>query len=362
MEAGSYTMKVVNAVFSKQDGGLEQASVDYTRALHMVGCEMLFLTGTRATYDDRAEEAGASKITKIANRFGYHDVLAMWTIRRWLQQEKPDIVFAHGNRAICLLRKAARGIVPVIAVNHTINVKHSVNAEHIITVNSEQKQELLDRGHKDAGAIHVVYNMVYVTPEQCDYTPPPLQSPPVFGVMARLWTTKGIDVFLRAAGILQRRGVDFRAVIGGAGPLKDQLYAVAKEENVTEKVHFAGWLKDREAFYRGIDIFCLPSRQETFGIVVLEAFQHKKPVIASAVSGPLELSAGRDVALFVPPEDAEKLADAMQQLLHDPARRETLVNTAFTLLQERYTMPVIAQQLKHLAEQVINAASANITR
>ena len=350
-------MKIVNAVFSKQNGGLEQASIDYTKAFKYLGWDIAFLTSTRAPYWQEAENAGA-KATRIPNFMGYWDFLAIFLIRRWLKKHKVDAIIAHGNRAISLLRKAANNGAPVICVNHTESVKRSVGAKNIITVNTEQKNKILSYGHQDAAAIHVVPNMVIVSEEQRIYQPKPFQAPPVIGVMARLWPTKGVDIFIKALGILQRQGVAFKARIGGSGPEKEALELLIKQEDLTEKVELSGWITDRNEFYRSMDVFCLPSRQETFGIVVLEAFQYKLPVVASAVSGPVELSDNRNVIQFVPPDNPESLANALKQVIENEVDAKLMAAEGFTLLEERYRLETVAMRLKAIIEGVCHNEGA----
>ena len=78
---------------------------------------------------------------------GQWDPLAVWRLRRELARLKPDAVIAQGNRAIALLRPAARGLAPLIAVNHSINIKRTIGADFVIAINDDMKRRLIEAGH-----------------------------------------------------------------------------------------------------------------------------------------------------------------------------------------------------------------------
>lgn len=349
-------MKIINAVFSKQNGGLEQASIDYTNAFRLHGHEVTMLLSDRCPFVADAEATGCA-VHYVQNRFGHMDYPAVWQLRGWLKQQKPDILFAHGNRAVSLLRKAARGIAPVVAVNHTTSVKRSVGADAAIVVNAQLKTDLLACGHADADTVFVLPNMVIITPEQkalrVSHAP---QTPPVIGVLARFSPEKGLHVLMDALAMLHERGHDFRLRLGGSGPLHDELVEYIAAKGLTKQVELCGWVSDREGFYDSLDVYCLPSRAETFGIVVLEAMQRKLPVVATACVGVLQLVDGReDVALLVPPGEAAPLADALERTLTDWELSKALATAGYALVTEKYDIQIVAGQLQKIIAQTVQA-------
>lgn len=345
-------MYVVNVVLSSQNGGLERASLDYVSAFLRLEHKVSLIVRNTCQFADEAQALGC-EVHFQPNRFGLYDPVAMWELRRWVKQEKPDIIFAHGNRAISLMRRAVGRLVPVVAVNHTSRVRRSVGSDAVIVVNATQKADVLRLGHRDMSRVFIVPNMVTITDNQRrkEVSPAP-RDVPVLGVLSRFWEVKGVDVFIRAVAELKRRGIVFHARIGGDGILRERLDALSRQENLGDVLEFVGWVKDRNAFYDSIDIFCLPSRSETFGIVVLEAFQHKVPVVATRTIGPLEISEGREVVQFVPSEDSMAFADAVQELLRDWQKSRIQAAAAFSLLEEKYDVNVVAGQLRSIIEEV----------
>lgn len=348
-------MKIVNAVFSKLNGGLEQASLDYARALRMQGNEVIMLVNDRCQFMDEVRDAG-DRVHVQNNRLGKSDPLAKIRLRRWLQKEKPDVVIAHGNRAIVLATAAAKGVAPVIAVNHTSSVKASLDTTAAITVNDEQKRDLLALGHPDESAVFVAPNMVHLTEAQrAGKVAASSHKPLVLGALARLAPTKGVDVLVDAVAELTKRGVDVRAHVGGVGQCEDELREQVQRLGVADKVEFKGWVTDRDGFYDAIDVYVLPSREETFGIVVLEAFQRKLPVVATDCIGVRFLSAGREAVALVPLEDPLAMADAIEKIAADWSYAQTLATTGYALVEEKYDIQIVAAQLQKIITHVVQA-------
>ena len=74
-------------------------------------------------------------------------------------------------------------------------------------------------------------------------------------------------------------------------------------------------------FFAGIDVFCLPLRSDSFGLVLLEAWANGKPVIAYRAGGPADLIHHGEDGLQIPCGDLEGLAEGMLLLEHDPSLR-----------------------------------------
>jgi glycosyltransferase involved in cell wall biosynthesis len=115
-----------------------------------------------------------------------------------------------------------------------------------------------------------------------------------------------------------------------AAALQTQVYARSWERRVIFTGPLAG--RQLDAAYDAADLLVLPSRFETYGMVVTEALAHGRPVVATDVGGVREAlgpgPAGSAPGLLVPPEDAQALAGALRAWLDDPVLRERLAHAA----------------------------------
>jgi glycosyltransferase involved in cell wall biosynthesis len=91
-----------------------------------------------------------------------------------------------------------------------------------------------------------------------------------------------------------------------------------------DAVHFLGEISRTRLAeeYVNADCFCLPSVQEGFGIVFLEAMAAGLPIVACRTAAVPEVVADGVTGLLVPPESPERLTDALEEILTDSARRK----------------------------------------
>lgn len=145
--------------------------------------------------------------------------------------------------------------------------------------------------------------------------------------VSNLWPTKGIDLNLRALARLQSQGRRFgRYTIVGDGPERPKLEALAKKLGLTDRVVFTGRLVNEKALEQvaAADIFSLPSWQESFGIVYLEAMACGKPVIGCLTQGAADIIRPERDGLLVEPRNVDQLSEALGALLENPDRARVM--------------------------------------
>ena len=151
--------------------------------------------------------------------------------------------------------------------------------------------------------------------------------------VGRLYLRKRVDVLLRAAARLRPRIRRLEVRLVGDGPCARALHGLARELHLEET---ATWLGDisRSSLageYNRAHVFCLPSVQEGFGIVLLEAMAAGKPVVASRSSAiPEVLPHGT----LVEPESPEALAAGILDLYESGERRAALAETGLCWVEQ----------------------------
>lgn len=144
---------------------------------------------------------------------------------------------------------------------------------------------------------------------------------------------KGFDVMVRAMPLIRARVPDVEWVIVGGGSLRGEIEQLASVHRLDGTARFVGQLSDeeRDRWLERATVFAMPSRVpadgvggEGFGIVYLEAGAHGLPVVAGKVGGALDAVIDQHTGLLVDPTDHVAVADAISELLSDPARAETL--------------------------------------
>ena len=171
----------------------------------------------------------------------------------------------------------------------------------------------------------------------------PRQTNAAVKALGRFAHKKGFDVLLQAVAHAAAQGATFRLEIGGDGPERASLKALAARLGIEDRVTFCGWIDDVEAFLADAGLFVLPSRVESFGIVILEAMACGVPIIATRVSGPLATLDG-DTALLVPSDDPAAMAAAMRAVFEAPDAAEARARAALASFKASYAEPVVMER------------------
>jgi glycosyltransferase involved in cell wall biosynthesis len=136
--------------------------------------------------------------------------------------------------------------------------------------------------------------------------------------VCNLWHLKGIDLNLEALARLKEKGLaGWEYVVVGDGPERKNLARQAADLGISEQVVFTGRLSHDEAMRRmsNADIFSMPSRSESFGMVYLEAMAYGKPAIGCSGTGAEDIIVQGKTGLLVPKENIEGLAEALENLM-----------------------------------------------
>ncbi|HRJ49476.1 MAG TPA: glycosyltransferase, partial [Phycisphaerales bacterium] len=184
--------------------------------------------------------------------------------------------------------------------------------------------------------------------------------------LSRVHYKKGVEHFLRAAGILRDRGVACRWYIAGDGEpgYMKSLRDLCASLGLDDRVHFLGMVKGREkiSLFQASDLFLLPTSQENFGFAIVEAMAAGVPVVTTKgvdLWPELQSCGGAEIV----EQDAGPIADTVARLLADRAARRRMGEQArawvFENLEER---AVIGQFVSAYADAVSERTGAPIGR
>jgi glycosyltransferase involved in cell wall biosynthesis len=341
-------LRIVNAMFGRKKGAIEQAFIDYSKCLADLGCEVTVLAYQDTPLIKTLPEAIA---VKTITNFGQWDPLAAWKLKKVIKDINPDIIIAHGSRATILLSKSVTDI-PIVTVCHNYNIKQISACDNIITVTDELRRTFIKKGCKDS-SITTIPNMVYIPPSMPEqkFT---WQDPVVIGTMGRFVAKKGFNIFLRALKTLKDKNIPFKAILGGTGTDLEKLKSLATSLGIEDSVSFPGWIENKEEFFSSIDIFCSSSLYEPFGTVILEAFIYCVPVITTDTEGAIEVVRPHIDALMVEAGEADALADAMEKLITNPQFAEKIAREGYSVVHSTFDSKLVGKRLYFALEKIIN--------
>ena len=274
------------------------------------------------------------------------DARTVARLRRWLGQDQPAVLHAHGLRAGALAALALAGrpgrrtalVVtvhnaappgqPAAAVYAALELIVARRAAAVLPVSADLAGRLRRRGARIAGqAVVAAPGSPAPDPAQVAAVRRDIggDGRPVVLAAGRLAAQKGFGTLLEAAARWQRRDPVPLLVIAGDGPLGPALRAQAAAAGT--EVRFLGPRPDVPVLLAAADVVVVPSSWEGQPLIVQEALRAGRPLVASRAGGIADLT-GADGALLVPPGDPEVLAAAVTRLVDDPGEAAALAAAA----------------------------------
>lgn len=176
---------------------------------------------------------------------------------------------------------------------------------------------------------------------------------PVVGTFAHLSLKKGYRELVRAAQIVLQRMPRAQFWCFGDGPLRGELERYAREVGIGDRFRLFGFRRDVPDLMRSIDVMCLPSHREPFGLVYVEAALAERPVIACDAGGAREIIVPHETGLLVPAEqNVEPLAEALLTLLENRDTAAAMGRRGRELALARFGWPRYLAGLRELYDRV----------
>jgi glycosyltransferase involved in cell wall biosynthesis len=161
---------------------------------------------------------------------------------------------------------------------------------------------------------------------------------PVFGCVARLHESKGVQYLPAIARELIRTLPSAKILVAGDGPLRNGLERDIRGAGLSESLRLLGWREDVPDLLAALDAFFLPSVEESFPRTILEALAAGCPVVATDVGGVGEIISDGQHGVLVPPGDPVAMCRQLiftyehrDEACRMAARGQSRVTTEFTL-------------------------------
>jgi phosphatidyl-myo-inositol dimannoside synthase len=164
---------------------------------------------------------------------------------------------------------------------------------------------------------------------------------------------KGVESVIKALPEVIKAVPDVFYVVVGGGDLQPRLEELARENLVGDRVIFVGalQLQQLKSYYSRADVFVMPSRQEGFGIVLLEAMAFGKPVIAGDHGGGPEIVQEGVTGFSVDPDVLKTLTGRLIQLLQDEALRMKMGAAGRQRVEEKFTFARFERELTEILDR-----------
>jgi glycosyltransferase involved in cell wall biosynthesis len=341
-------MRIVQVMLARGFGGAERSFLDITTALVSKGHEVLVIADRRGFLYPQLKKNIMFKTIGVTC-FGVWD----WRISRVISNEVKkfgaNVIHAHLARAAHLAGKASKKVgIPLLVKTHNlVNLKYYENVSCFVPTTEAQEAYLIAGGLAKSKICRIPNFSSIVAASR----PSTSSRSSEFKIKAlgRFVHKKGFDLLLEAISLVRKSGQAVTLDLGGAGPEKKRLVKIIEQLDLTNVVNLVGWVEDISQFFKGGDLFVLPSREEPFGIVVLEAMASGVPILASKTQGPLEIL-NSDMGYFTD-MDSVSLANDILDIICS-AERPLKAANALRHFKKKYSASSVVAQYESLYERL----------
>ena len=326
-------------------GGAESLIVPFARQLDPSRYELFLccLATIQGNALEKELRAANIEVLNLGAR-NLRDLRAFRKLLRFLREQHIDLIHAHLTYASIWAAVASRLTkIPSVATLHVAPPDARANggrfavrdrlmrfvtnrwSSRVIAVSDALRRRYLERGGLAESRIVTVHNGIEVERFARDARESRAllardlaipDSARIVATVSVLRPGKGIEVLLEAVPHVVAEVPDACFVIVGDGPMRETWSARAEALGVTQHVRWAGYRNDVAALLAGCELFVLPSLDDAFPTVLMEALAAGVPIVATDVGGIPEI-VDANVGRLVPPNDADALARAIAAVLRD---------------------------------------------
>jgi glycosyltransferase involved in cell wall biosynthesis len=313
----------------------------------------------------------------------FNDIIALYQIRKFIKKNKYEVVHTHSSKSGFLGRIAAKtaGVPLVIhtvhgfsfgqadtklksAMYYVLELIASRFSDYTIVMNesdrlfckkklriSESRIIFLANGIQDSKFFsEKVINSERIENALITNNNDTKIFKLVF--VGRLWSQKNPLLLISALEILKEKvGSIFKATLIGDGELMLKARRYAAELKLDQEIEFLGWVENAIDLIPNYDALVLPSNYEGMPLSIIEAMACKVPVVASKISGNIDLIRHLENGLLFESGSAIDFAQKLQMLIKDPTLGKILSDRAYREAKSKYTSSVHCSYLKKIYEK-----------
>jgi glycosyltransferase involved in cell wall biosynthesis len=294
-----------------------------------------------------------------------------------LDRVKPDLLFTHSGVDVLVAGALTRrrGAVWVASVGSDalsdISSRHPWGRpvfrrflsaayrrpDHIVAVSEGLRRRLTDDLGVSRARVSVIPNPIDLVriQEEAQRPPPEYATGDFVLGVGRLTASKGFDLLIRAVARLFHEKRPIRLVILGDGEERESLTRLVRQLGIEHLVTMPGYEPCPWRLMSRAVAVAVPSRQEGFSNVIVEAMACGASVVATECHGPREIVSSGVNGSLVPVGDEQALRQALVDLLDDPKRREHYREGALRRAQD-YAVTRVGEQYVSLFRDLATCA------
>ena len=357
-------VRVMHVVYELRFGGMELGVAKLVNAFDRRRITSSICSCRPAT-SAKARLASDVRLHELNRRDG-NDPMIVGRLAALFRRERPHVVHTHAWGTLCEGVLAARlARVPIIVHGeHGTMSTHPRNllvqrwvwsrVDQVLSVSSRLAERMAREVSFPLERIRTIRNGVDLTRFQRANRAAARASLGlddaafVVGTVGRLVPVKNQALLVEALTLLAARSVCMTALVAGEGPLREDLQQRVNAAGLASRVRLLGERSDVEQVMAALDVFTLTSTSEGMSNTIQEAMAVGVPVVATHVGGADELVEDGLTGVLVPSENATALADALEGLFRDPARRARFGDAGRERAEREFTLARMVREYEDL--------------
>jgi glycosyltransferase involved in cell wall biosynthesis len=319
-------------------GGVVSATLFYAAALIAAGHPAEIWTPS-GLIEERAKRLNVPVFRHRAFMNAGMPIVHPQVVRKALRaRRRVKAVIQQGEKHWLFGRMWMRGAVESV-VFHNTKINQRRFFKHWLAISESHRRDLT--AYAQARGLKRTISLIRNGPlpdASRSLSPRPIKPILRIGAISDFGEHKGMAFLVRAFAEIAADYPSVSLVLAGDGPRRQYCQHLAGDLGIGDRVEWPGWLRDTRAFFDGIDLFCLPSLTEPFGIVITEAMQAGLAVIATDTYGPRDIVSPGETGWIVPPGDSAALAAALRAAIADPVRTAAYGSAGLSRYQANYTL------------------------
>ena len=358
-------VRSIHVLGSHELGGADWFFIRLVEALNRAGHPSLAVIRGNSPVRQQLSSAVEQVLLPMASKW---DLYSRWRLTKLIDERRPDVVQTYMGRATRLTRlPAGSTALHVARLGGYYRIDGYYRHAHAWVGNTRDICDYLVKEGLPKERVFHIGNFVpmprAVPADELLALRRRLALPGdafVVFALGRMVVKKGFQDLLEAfAQLAPQVGTrPLVLLIAGDGGERQALGDAARRLGIAARVHWAGWQNDTTPYFALGDVFVCPSRHEPLGNVILEAWQHRLPVLSTRNEGASELVSEGENALLAPLNDPAGLADALRRMLGSrPAERERLAAAGQATVQREHSEQAVVAAYLDLYQRLRRPAS-----
>lgn len=365
-------IRVLQCIETISSGGVEQTRLTLAKYLPKDRFEIkIICTYAGGPIADRLRNEGVELIVVGSMKHPLH-----WTIHKQVQavisSYRPHIIHGaifEGNSMAAISGWIKS--VPCIILEETSDPQNRSPkadwllrqlmkvADAILAISPDVENYLKKKAKINPSKIRMIFNGVPI-PEQVDPNLVRLKKEElgisedeiVIGFVGRLYNDhKRVTDLVDA--IFKINDPKVKLLVVGDGRDRGIIEDLIRKLDLENQVILVGFQESTGLFYSVMDILCVPSAREGFGLVAVEGMMRKKPVIASKVGGLQNIIIDKETGFLLPPNSPTSLAENISFLIKNKIKRESMGEKGYLVAIEKFSAERYAKKVSELYEAIV---------